>query len=187
MMKGVIMGMRISSGNTGMAQMGGVQNWQQKRQEFKKLETALQSGDLSSAQQAFATMTAKAGNATGAANANNPLAKVGLALQAGDLKGAQQAFAALRSSGHHHARGSASAQSTSATDTTASTQTLDQKFAGLLNSLSNSTGNTASAGNDPQQTLANILSSVKSGIGGSYTQAQASTSDLTGSLINMVA
>lgn len=179
------MGMRISSGNTGMAQMGGVQNWQQKRQDFKKLESALQSGDLSSAQQAFATMAAKSSNAS---DATSPLAKVGQALQAGDIKGAQQALAAMRASGHHHhAKGATSTSSADASSSASSTQTVDQKFAGLLNSLSNSTGNSSTAGNDPQQILANILSSVNSGVGGSYAQAQANTSDLTGSLINMVA
>jgi len=91
------MGMRIPP--SGMSQISGAGMWQQQRQNFNKLSQALQSGDLSAAQQAFAALSSKSPNAS---NPNSPLAKLGRALQSGDLNAAQQAFSSLRTGGHHH-------------------------------------------------------------------------------------
>ena len=92
------MGLRVQSGAAGMSQMGGASRWQQRRQDFNQLTSALQSGDLSSAQKAYASISAKS---PAAANPNSPLAALGKALQAGDIGAAQQALSAMHSGGHH--------------------------------------------------------------------------------------
>jgi hypothetical protein len=96
-----IMGMRIpSSGAVGSSQSVSVSNWQQRQQNFKDLFSAVQSGDLSGAQKAFAGLTAGATNIKG----NSPLAQIGQALQNGDIAGAQKAAQQLQANrgGHHH-------------------------------------------------------------------------------------
>ena len=77
------------------------------RQAFSQLSSALQSGDLSAAQSAYATLTQNAG-----ANGNGPfaqaLSQVGDALQSGDVDKAQQALSQLQQQmqsmrgAHHH-------------------------------------------------------------------------------------
>jgi len=76
------------------------------RQAFGQLTTALQSGDLSSAQSAFASI-----GQAGGANSNGPfgaaLQQIGDALQSGNLGQAQQALDQLQQQmqaarGHHH-------------------------------------------------------------------------------------
>ena len=84
------MGMRIGGSSNAWAgqQNNAVNNWQQRHQNFKSLKTALESNDLTGAQQAFAALSASNPNAT--ANANSPLAQLGQALQAGNMPAAQQ-------------------------------------------------------------------------------------------------
>ena len=110
------MGMSIQGVSaTGASQGVGAAAWQQRQQSFKNLTTALQSGDLASAQQAFSTLTGGAGTV----NASSPLAQVGQALKNGDLAGAQNAMQQLqanRAGGHHHHHHSA--PQTAATGTT---------------------------------------------------------------------
>jgi hypothetical protein len=111
------------------------------RQDFKELGSALQAGDLSGAQKAFAALqqllpSSSSGNLTqnGQQNSSgNPFATdlsgVGEALQSGDLKKAQDAFAKLQldmqavQGPHHHrhhhkvsASDQGSGQNTVATD-----------------------------------------------------------------------
>jgi DNA-binding FadR family transcriptional regulator len=88
-------------GSTSTTQSAAATQWQQQQQNFKNLSTALQSGNLAAAQQAFSTMI----GGTGTVNPNSPLAQVGQALQTGDLAGAQKAMQQLqanRAGGHHH-------------------------------------------------------------------------------------
>jgi hypothetical protein len=72
-------------------------------QNFQQLAQALQSGDLSSAQAAYTTLTQNLPNKTadGASSQNTPfqqgLAALGTALQSGNLSGAQQALQTLQS------------------------------------------------------------------------------------------
>ena len=97
--------------------LGSVANYQNPndpRQLFLQLAKAINSGDLTGAQQAFAQLGQALGNNAGGSNsANNPndpvsqaLAAIGQALQSGDLGGAQQALASLQQAqgprGHHH-------------------------------------------------------------------------------------
>ena len=79
------------------------------RQDFGQLVSALNSGDLSGAQQAYSALSQLQGNGQGP-NPSNPLsqalAQIGQALQNNNLNGAQQALAALQqSSGSHHSHG----------------------------------------------------------------------------------
>ena len=96
------------------------------RQNFQTLSQAIQSGNLSAAQQAYA---ARSQNAPAQANgsAANPfqqaLAGIGSALQSGDIASAQTALQGLQQNmkahhGHHH-RGSADAGGSSAQASTA--------------------------------------------------------------------
>jgi hypothetical protein len=136
--KGVVMGMRIGGGQQAWSsQSSSVSNWQQRQQNFKALGSALQSGDLAGAQQAFATIAAN--NPAVASNPNSPLAQIGQALQSGNLAGAQQAAQAWR--GMHGAQ-SAAAQ-TKASDAASA-------FLKTLTPLAS----TSTAANDPTATNA---------------------------------
>ena len=101
---------------------------QQRQQDFKSIANALQSGDLSTAQSAFAsllqtfpnssspvnnlTQNAATVSATGSSNSANSvssdLSALGQAIQSGDLTGAQNDFSKLMrdmqsiGGGHHH-------------------------------------------------------------------------------------
>ena len=100
-------------------QANGQNNVKQFRQDFQDLASALQSGDLSGAQQAFAALqqllpNPSAGSQTSTGqqgNGQNPFSAdfsaLDQALKSGDLKGAQDAFAKLQQDmqsvkGHHH-------------------------------------------------------------------------------------
>jgi hypothetical protein len=135
----------VSSGSAA-SQTYGPPNAKQVQSDFQALASALQNGNLSGAQQAFASLTKDApGIAQGLSSqgGNNPLSKLASALQSGNLAGAQQAFAALTQPGkshrshHHHpgapaVSGSGSSGSTSAGQTAASPTGAT---AGLLNAL----------------------------------------------------
>jgi len=110
--------MTVSATSSGAASAADWQKqFQQVRQDFATLAQALQTGDLSTAQQAYAALqkdlpnSSGAASPSGAATPNSPLAKLGQALQSGDLPGAQQAFAAMQQArhGHHHHHATASA------------------------------------------------------------------------------
>ncbi|HUO34561.1 MAG TPA: hypothetical protein VMU43_06195 [Candidatus Acidoferrum sp.] len=97
---------------------GNQTGFQQIQQDFQQLGQDLQAGNLSQAQQDYATLTA-ALPANQQQNNNNPIAQafaqLGQALQSGDLSTAQQAFATIQqdfqqnqgAQGHHrhHAHG----------------------------------------------------------------------------------
>jgi hypothetical protein len=107
------MGMRVN----GSAQMSStaISDWQQRQQNVKSMMSAIQSGDLSSAQSAYATLQGNQGSAD-----NGPFAAIGQALQSGDISAAQKAltdFQAHRAGGHHHP-GHTQTNSVTQTDTT---------------------------------------------------------------------
>jgi TolA-binding protein len=106
----------------------------QRKQDFQNLASALQSGDLSSAQKAFAQLQQdgpKVGQAQSSQNSNqssgqnNPFQALASALQSGDLSGAQQAFSQLQQSmkshHHHHKQGAETSQSSNTNQITATT------------------------------------------------------------------
>ena len=149
---------------------------QQRQQDFKSIANALQSGDLSTAQSAFAsllqtfpnssspvnnlTQNATAASATGSGNSANSvssdLSALGQAIQSGDLTGAQNDFSKLmrdmQSIGgghhhHHHYKTSANAPQTTtaaATGSDASTNSIATDLAALGQVLQ--TGDLNSAG-----------------------------------------
>jgi hypothetical protein len=102
---------------TWQSQAGQVQS------DFQSLGKALRSGDLSSAQQAFAVLQKdlQAGQSSSATD-NSALNAVGSALQSGNITAAQQAFAALKGHhhGHHHGGGGGAAALEAAAPTTSS-------------------------------------------------------------------
>jgi hypothetical protein len=127
-------------------------NFKKRAQDFKALQSALQSGDLTSAQQAFSSLlkdqqgsTQAATPASSTSGQTSPLQNdfqaLQSALQSGDLSGAQSAFATLKqdiqSAGgahrahhhhHHQVQGAGNAvnganQTGSSTDTASATDT----------------------------------------------------------------
>ena len=113
----------LSTGSSNSSQSVISSNWQQRRQSFDALSQALQSGDMTAAQQAFSSLssTFPAGITN---DPNSPLAKLGQALKSGDLSAAQSAFAEIRGhKGHraHHHHHHAAAQSTDPNQTNPAT------------------------------------------------------------------
>jgi hypothetical protein len=113
-------------------------------QDFKALGSALQSGNLSTAQSALSTFqqdlqaSAPAAAQTSSQSSSQPFGKntqantdfqnLTSALQSGDLSGAQQAFASLQNDlktakGHHHHHHHGSSGASSGTSATASSST----------------------------------------------------------------
>jgi hypothetical protein len=98
------------------------------RQSFTQLVSALQSGDLSAAQNAYATFTQNAGSQL---DANSPFAQainqIGQDLQSGNIGGAQQTLNSLQQSAgahhahHHHGGGGGISQALDSSATSTST------------------------------------------------------------------
>ena len=112
------------------------------RQAFGQLTNALQSGDLSAAQSACASLSQAAGG-----DPNSPfaqaLSQIGDALQSSDIGKAQAALATLQQQmqamksvhhhhGHHHASGSDPSQSTRVPASTSSDPTASTSPANLV-------------------------------------------------------
>jgi hypothetical protein len=101
----------ISSSNV-LNQAYNLQNTnQQQRTEFQQLTQALQSGNVSSAQQAFSALTNRAtGSGLQSAQLTQDLSALGSALQSGNLAGARNAYSSVQQNiqnsnpvaAHHH-------------------------------------------------------------------------------------
>ncbi len=128
--------------------------FQEIMKDFLALKTDLSSGNLTTAQQAYTTLTQDLQNVqqtegiqqtSGGSQISTDLAAVGKALQSGDLKTAQSAFATLtqdlqsaaqtqgtqQTYGHHHHHhhgGSSQTASTSSQGTSTSSQTASTTF-----------------------------------------------------------
>jgi len=125
------MGMRVG----GAASSAAMSSWQTRQQDFGNLVSAIKSGNLTSAQQAFSALQTLSGSAstgagtgtttgttttTGGTSNSSPLAAIGQALASGDIGAAQQALAnAFNGSGgghhHHHHGGGGASTGTAAT------------------------------------------------------------------------
>ena len=125
-----------------------------RRQDFAELANALQSGDLTQAQQAYSALQQTGGPPSNGTSGNSPVAAdftaLGKALASGNLSQAQDAFSQLQNDvksaqtsasqsptahnihGHHHHYGSGDADQTSAT--TPST-TTNNASGGTINLL----------------------------------------------------
>ena len=85
--------MSIGSSSAALAsQSSSVNGWQQKHSNFQSLKTALQSGDLTAAQNAFSAISANNPNIP----SSSPLGQIGAALQSGNITGAQQIGASMQ-------------------------------------------------------------------------------------------
>ena len=119
------------SSNTDPYRIADQQNLGQIGQDFKAIGSALQSGNLSTAQTALTTFQQdlQAASKTGAtqifgknSQANTDYKSLAAALQSGDLSGAQKAFASLQTDlkpvhkGHHHHHSSSSTSATTQTN-----------------------------------------------------------------------
>ena len=117
------MGMRVGSSSPTWSsyQTSAVSGWQQRQQGMKDLFSSLKSGDLASAQAAFANVQ------TNATSSNSALTKIGDALKSGDMAGAQQAAQAMQAGhGHHHVKAAPpSASNDAASTSTAAAATTD--------------------------------------------------------------
>jgi DNA-binding FadR family transcriptional regulator len=116
--------MTMAISGVSLASPTSLQNPNDPRQQFLQLARAINSGNLTGAQQAFAqlsqTLGSTANGNTDAGNSNDPLMQalgaIGQALQSGDIGAAQQALASLqqaqgvRGHRHHHGRADASPQ-----------------------------------------------------------------------------
>jgi hypothetical protein len=125
--------------NQNASQLSSQVNYKQVKADFQSVTQALQSGDITTAQQAFAALqkddpkVAQALSQSGQ-NSSNPqstaLQALSTALQSGNVTGAQTALASLQQAhkGHHHHHGgaapAASATPTSATTTGTGTNTF---------------------------------------------------------------
>jgi hypothetical protein len=131
--------------------------FQQRRQDFNSLASALQSGDLSSAQSALAAFQ-KDLPSTSQANASQPFGqnsqantdfqRLQSALQSGDLSGAQKAFASLKTDfqpaqgahGHHHHRRAGNAAGSNAGGSSSSSSSSASTSSSALASIIESAG-----------------------------------------------
>ena len=108
----------------------------QVKADFKSLSDALKSGDLSSAQTAFASLQKDAPalfSSSKNTNQSNPLNAIGTALKNGDVAAAKTALASLQKGHHgHRSRQSGSAASTSSETSTPSASTSSTDTTGTL-------------------------------------------------------
>ena len=111
------MGMRVGGGSYSAAEQ---MQWQQSKQNFAALTTAISGGKLSDAQAAFAKISSQMANSGKTIDPNSFLGKIGGALQSGDLSTVQQLLASRQNGQSNQA---ASASSTSAADTTLTSST----------------------------------------------------------------
>lgn len=116
--------------NTNTSQATGAPNFQQIQSDFQSLSTALQSGNLANAQQAYSALKSAAPELfqTSSPSSSDPLTSaltsIGSALQSGDITGAQTAMASLQQAakGHHHHHHGTGSTTDSAASTTAQTE-----------------------------------------------------------------
>jgi hypothetical protein len=106
----------------------------QKQKDNLALGRALASGDLASAQAAYAIRAQDMGS-DASAHQNNGIHQVGAALQAGDLAGAQAAFAAMAMHNHKTQQGTGSNAQASAPAATGATDTTTNSIGSLLNTV----------------------------------------------------
>jgi hypothetical protein len=95
------------------------------RTAMQQLTSAISSGDLKSAQSAYATLTSMQ-QSSGTSGSTGPMAQflssVGADLSKGDLTSAQNALTSFQKT-HHHKQGGADSSTATDTSSTASTQT----------------------------------------------------------------
>lgn len=154
----------INSNSTSQAQSSS--SWQQIKQNLQALNTALKSGDLPTAKDAFAKLTQNR-----SISSSSPLGAIGQALQNGDVKSAAQVVYPAHVSADNKASTMVWQQlntlvSSSQGATTANASTVNNKLATLLTFLS--TGKTAATSSS---------ASSSSSLSDAITQALAATNN----------
>ena len=82
-------------------QLQGAAAWQQRRQGFEALGSALKSGDLDAAKKAYTSLSSSFPSGA-VSDPSSAMGKLNAALQSGDMQAAQQAFAGMHGHHHHH-------------------------------------------------------------------------------------
>jgi hypothetical protein len=85
----------LQSGGTNLYQTSGGSPFAKAQQDFQDLGKALQSGNLSEAQKAFARLQEDAPSQGGQNPLSSKIDSLGKALDSGDLKGAQEAYSQI--------------------------------------------------------------------------------------------
>ena len=168
-------GMSSISGISTIASLSSVSNSSQTSNSrsnfnlFQQLATALQSGNLTAAQQAYSSLASSLQNSS-SAQSSNPLSAdftaLGQALQSGNLSAAQQAFSNLQQAavqqfggveGHHHHHGGGGAEVQSSLSTDAAPDSIFTSPSSSTSSTSSTdSGASTSQTNDPLNAL-NLL------------------------------
>ena len=181
--------------NTSYQPSGSQNNFQQIQADFQQLGQDLQAGNLSQAQQDYATLTAALpSNQQQQQNNNNPIAQafaqLGRALQSGDLATAQQAFATIQQDfqqnqgaqggGHHHHHHFQGAQGDSSSS---QNSTIGQALSALGQALQSNNLTAA------QQAFASLNQALESQLGTYVTNGSitSTSSPSTGSSLNVTA
>jgi hypothetical protein len=115
------MEMRIGSGSAMAMQSNSLTQANQKQKHVSNLFSALESGDLASAQKSYSAL----GLSSGTSATNSPLAQLGKALDSGDLSGAQQIAKSMKSK-DTSSTAAISASSASSETVSSNTQTQTQ-------------------------------------------------------------
>jgi outer membrane protein assembly factor BamD (BamD/ComL family) len=158
-----------SSGSSGISA-----TQQQLQQQEQALAQALQSGNLGSAQSAFATLSANLPSGV-TSNPNSQLAQIGQALQNGDVVGARNAAQSSSSSG---SSSSSAAQQQQQQDEAALAQALQSNNLGAAQAaFTTLTANMpSSATSNPNSKLAQIGQALQNGdVAGARQAAQSTT------------
>ena len=163
------MGMGIDSSSATWAsqsptslQSSPVSNWQQRQSGLQALSSALQSGDLASAQSAYSAISANNPNIS----SSSPLGQIGAALQSGDIAGAQKLASSMHTGRMHGHRGGNEdgnqSGSNSATDATGTA--FLSAFLGAISPAASTTPTSSTGASDPTSSSSNPLGTSLSGV-----------------------
>jgi DNA-binding FadR family transcriptional regulator len=134
-----------STNGSGTSQAIWQQQMQQRKTDWQSLASALQSGDLTGAQQAFSSLQAMQTGGNQGASSTSPISSdftaLGKAIQSGDLNAAQTAFQKLQTdmqtmrAHHHHHHQGGTTQNTSDSDSDNSSTTDSTSSVSGVNTL----------------------------------------------------
>jgi len=163
------MGMGIGSSSAAWASQGSsslqsstVSNWQHKQSGLKALNSALQSGDLASAQSAYSAISANNPNIS----SSSPLGQIGAALQSGDIAGAQKLASSMHTGRMHgHGGDDVDGNQNSANSVANATGTAFlSAFLGAISPAASTTPTSSTGASDPTSSSSNPLGTSLSGV-----------------------
>ena len=161
------MGMGIGSSSAAWASQGSsslqsstVSNWQHKQSGLKALNSALQSGDLASAQSAYSAISANNPNIS----SSSPLGQIGAALQSDDIAGAQKLASSMHT-GRMHGHGGDDVDGNQNSANSVANATGTAFLSAFLGAISPSASTTSStAASDSTSNNSNPLGTSLSGV-----------------------